>query len=192
MPRPPASDGPGTRERLLSVAHAHLVARGYHGLSLHDIAAEVGIRKASLYHHYPGGKDHLVADALAHALGRIGDAFDAAIAVEETTRGRLVAVARWMRTQDAATARVLRDASGRVPEADIARLAGLFVERMVRPLRRVIDDGVARGELRPHDAELSSALCLGLLTDLAEVPGLQGRPHLEEDVVDLFLRGVGA
>jgi len=43
----------GTRERILSVAETFFAERGYHGTRIHEIAQQVGIQKASLFHHFP-------------------------------------------------------------------------------------------------------------------------------------------
>ena len=45
------------RERVLDGAAKLFTERGYAAVTLRDIAAEVGIRHTSLYHHVPGGKE---------------------------------------------------------------------------------------------------------------------------------------
>ncbi|MGV9801359.1 TetR/AcrR family transcriptional regulator [Mycobacterium sp. NPDC003449] len=42
-----------TVEAILHCAHSSIVAGGYNGFSYADIAAVVGIRKASIHHHFP-------------------------------------------------------------------------------------------------------------------------------------------
>jgi TetR/AcrR family transcriptional repressor of nem operon len=42
-----------TAEAILRCARSSIVAGGYHGFSYADIAAVVGIRKASIHHHFP-------------------------------------------------------------------------------------------------------------------------------------------
>jgi TetR/AcrR family transcriptional regulator, transcriptional repressor for nem operon len=42
-----------TRERLLDSAEALIQERGYSGFSFQDLALQVGIRKASIYYHFP-------------------------------------------------------------------------------------------------------------------------------------------
>lgn len=42
-----------TREKILSTARTQVQAHGYDGLNFRDLAATIGIRAPSLYHHFP-------------------------------------------------------------------------------------------------------------------------------------------
>ncbi|RVA86508.1 TetR/AcrR family transcriptional regulator, partial [Mesorhizobium sp. M7A.F.Ca.CA.004.02.1.1] len=42
-----------TSEKILDVAQSLIVAGGYNGFSYADISADIGIRKASIHHHFP-------------------------------------------------------------------------------------------------------------------------------------------
>jgi len=46
----------GTREAIEAVAARCFAAHGYHRTRLHEIAEEVGIQKASIFHHFAGKK----------------------------------------------------------------------------------------------------------------------------------------
>src|SRR3981081_4203245 len=48
-----AKDG-GTAARILDVAERLVQSRGFNGFSYADVAAELGITKASLHYHFPG------------------------------------------------------------------------------------------------------------------------------------------
>src|SRR5437762_10694573 len=49
-----AQQGPGTAERMLDIAERLVQVRGFNDFSYADIAAELGITKASLHYHFPG------------------------------------------------------------------------------------------------------------------------------------------
>lgn len=59
----PATDAPpdtgegDTRARILDIGERLLLERGYAGFSYQDIAEAVGIRKASIHHHFPAKED---------------------------------------------------------------------------------------------------------------------------------------
>src|SRR5436190_931007 len=57
-----SATGPGEERRreIVDQAAALFDRRGYHGTSLEDVAASVGLRKASLYHYFRG-KDDILA-----------------------------------------------------------------------------------------------------------------------------------
>jgi len=46
-------------------------ARGYEGATLAQLAAATGLGKASLYHHFPGGKAEMAAVLLRQAVARL-------------------------------------------------------------------------------------------------------------------------
>jgi len=59
-----------TDQRILDAAQQLMQAHGYHGVSYAAIAAQVGIRKASVFHHFPT-KEDLVRAAVARYRGTL-------------------------------------------------------------------------------------------------------------------------
>ena len=59
---------PIPRDELLSAARRAFAERGYMGTSMGDVADAVGLRKASLFHHFPS-KEVLYREVIASALG---------------------------------------------------------------------------------------------------------------------------
>jgi TetR/AcrR family transcriptional repressor of nem operon len=55
--------GASSREAILAAAKGIAQARGYGGLNFRDLADEVGIKAASIYHHFPSKADLAVAVA---------------------------------------------------------------------------------------------------------------------------------
>jgi len=53
-----------SREKMIRATVELLRERGYAGTSLGDILARSGGPRGSIYHHFPGGKQELVAEAL--------------------------------------------------------------------------------------------------------------------------------
>ena len=64
-----------TAERLMVLAEAHIGNAGYGGFSFRELAAEIGIKSASVHHHFP--TKATMAAALAR---RYGDRLLAAVA----------------------------------------------------------------------------------------------------------------
>ena len=67
-----------TAERLMDLAETHIRNAGYGGFSFRDLAAEAGIKSASVHHHFP--TKSMMAAAVAR---RYADRFFAAIGQQE-------------------------------------------------------------------------------------------------------------
>jgi AcrR family transcriptional regulator len=63
---------------------------GYDGATLSVISEVTGLGKASLYHHFPGGKEQMAAEVLAHSdrwgAERMGRLLDSALPAEAKVR----------------------------------------------------------------------------------------------------------
>ena len=84
-----AVKGDQTRARLVDAARSLVEAKGYHGAGLNEVLAMAGGPRGSLYHHFPGGKDQLIAEALA-AAGREVDGLVGDLAATAQTSHELV------------------------------------------------------------------------------------------------------
>ncbi len=65
------------KEEILDVATALFAERGYEGTSMNDVAARVGMRKASLFYHF-ATKDALYEAVLDRLIATLGSALQAA------------------------------------------------------------------------------------------------------------------
>ncbi|WP_374762835.1 TetR/AcrR family transcriptional regulator [Yunchengibacter salinarum] len=59
------------RHRLAELLTPVFCEHGYEGASLARLSAAAGLKKASLYHHYPDGKRDMARHVLAHAGARL-------------------------------------------------------------------------------------------------------------------------
>jgi len=50
-----------TAERLMDLAERRMREAGYHGFSFRDLAAEIGIKSASVHHHFPTKAEMVIA-----------------------------------------------------------------------------------------------------------------------------------
>lgn len=152
-------DGRPTRQRIHQAALALFVERGVTETSVRDLAQAAGIAEGTLYRHY-ASKDDLVADLFLTNYA----AFAA--------RLRALCAAPGLRVRlDAVTAEVCRFFDA---EPTLFRFL-LLVQHQALPraaddddnpvsvLHAMIKDAVAAGEITLIDADLGTALVLGLL-----------------------------
>jgi TetR/AcrR family transcriptional regulator, transcriptional repressor for nem operon len=71
-----------TAERPMGLAEAHIRDAGYRGFSFRDLAAELGIKSASVHHHFP-----TKATMAAAVARRYGDRFLEAVAARPGESG---------------------------------------------------------------------------------------------------------
>lgn len=61
MGRPKKTDGPSTKEKILSRAIELFAVKGYDAVSVREITRGLGLNEASLYNHYAGKEELLLA-----------------------------------------------------------------------------------------------------------------------------------
>jgi len=81
-------DRPEGWRRILDVAAALFLERGYTATSLRDIAAAVGVKSGSLYYHF-SSKQALLRAILERGIDVMVEAFDAAAAATRGQSGRV-------------------------------------------------------------------------------------------------------
>jgi AcrR family transcriptional regulator len=96
-PDPKRRDG---RERLLEGAGHLLAEKGYAGMELRDVAERGSAPRGSIYHHFPGGKAQLAAEAAAVDGVRVREAIERSLA-ERGTKGTLAVFGEMFRRRAA-------------------------------------------------------------------------------------------
>ena len=80
----------------MDVAQSHLAGGGYLGVSLEEVAKDVGVSKPALYYHFPGGKEELFVEIVHRSLRHIREGLERAMAGPEDGAGKLREAARWL------------------------------------------------------------------------------------------------
>ncbi len=193
MPKPQTIQSISTRDQALEVTEALLHQHGYLGVSLEVVAQRIGIKKASLYHHFPNGKEELMLEIAHRILKRDEAGFNYAIASSPTATGKLRAVARWMANTSGSTANVLYDSMRFMPEAHQTDLTQSFFAKLYAPIQAVITEGISSGEFRDHDVELSTWSVLAVLAEIHKMLPYTKEPlSLPERLIDFLIRGLHA
>jgi AcrR family transcriptional regulator len=195
MPKPRAqtSEVSSTRDQVLLIAEELLHQHGYLGVSLETVAQRIGIRKASLYYHFPGGKEELMLEIAHGILKRDEDGFKRAIASSVTASGQLRAVARWMATGPGPTELVLHDSMRFMPEEHQGNLTQSFFAKLYQPIHDVVVAGISSKEFRSHDTELSTWSILAILAEVHKMlPHTKNPKTLPDRLINFFIRGLHA
>ena len=137
-----------SRHQVLTATVDLLQEVGYGRLTIEAVATRSGVAKSTIYRHWDGKAD-LVTDAFTTLKQRSpepppGPVRDRVTAILTSIVDRFSTPAQ---PDLACVMPALIDAAERDPE--MAGLSRLLAEESARPLRQVLDEGVAAGELPP-------------------------------------------
>lgn len=159
-----------TRERIVDAAIAQLAEGGYAAATVQAVASRAGVATGSVYRHFPSKAELLAEvfrrasqrelDVLAEVAGGDGGpvAPRIAAAVEAFARRALAAPTR-------AYALIAEPVD---PAVEAERLA--FRRGYRDAFARALDEGVASGELAPHDTETLAAALVGAIGEVLVGP----------------------
>lgn len=192
----PPSEGGALRERILHVATRSFSARGYAATSMRDLAEAAGCTKPALYYYF-GSKEALFAQLIEHHTALITTLIQATLDEPGSLRLRMQSGMRayftLLEREPHALGLLLRAelrAEPGMPAYDFRSLRQTHDAQ----LRRMLEEGVAMGEIRP-DVDLDHAV-LALAAVIEQKCWrlvLHGEPvpaSFPERIIDLFFHGV--
>jgi AcrR family transcriptional regulator len=165
MPRKPAEQTVHPDEILRAAAQV-FYHKGYHGTTMADIAAEVGLTAGSLYHHFPSKQDLLVA-VLDAGLQQITADVRAAVqgAGSPTARLRRIVQIHILSEIENATIATAVIFEGRAA-LDVPETRDHVVRQrdaLEALYRGVVEDGIAAGAFRAVDVGVFVKTLFGAL-----------------------------
>lgn len=175
--------GGTTREAIVLAAQRCFAEHGYAGTSLNDIAAEVGIRRPSLLHHF-GSKDALYGEVFERSLSEWLTRVESVVAGVDDGWVLLDAVidaSSEFFIENPDSVRLIRreaiEGGGNLG-IDVASVLQPMFERAVAFLERHMATGSFR-RMPPQDLLISAyAALFGYFSDAPLLDGLLGEPAL--------------
>lgn len=172
-----ATDKNSALERLLATAERLFAERGYTAVRLRHIAEELGLSKASLYYHCPGGKQELYRRVIERGMDRhrAGLTRCMAEAGNEWT-DKLAAAADWLLAQPHMDMFRVVEADLRELDEECARHLGRVIfESILMPLAKVFDKVASRRPQLAGSEKPDSRLLAGSF--LSIVQGIHMAPN---------------
>ena len=181
-------------EEILDSAIQLFREKGYHATSMQDLADAVGLQKGSLYHHI-ASKEDLLLKIIEQAMNVLIAGVESIMSENISPREKLErAVANHIQvvTGNLGPLTVfIRETYALTPEQQAEIRA---TRRRYRALfEQILQQGVDRGQFRPHDVQLVSLAMFGLGNSIYQwyQPGGRLRPaEIARQFVDLLLRGI--
>jgi len=181
-----------TRERILREASKLFAERGYHGTTTRDVAAAVGIRQPSLFHHYPS-KWSMMEALITYDLDTFAFVEPVSVAQEPAAQ-RLYRYVSWdvdlvvhspYDLSGIYTEEVLRD-----PRYEALGQRG---DRLHASVERIVKDGIASGEFVAMDPAVAREAIYGIiLRTMMKYSGgrLTAGSDLRDQIASFVLRGL--
>lgn len=183
------------RQRVLDVAEELFMARGYSAITLRDIAEALHMKQASLYYHFPEGKEQLFIAVATRMFARHQAGMQAAIdSTGGDLRAQLEALAAWFTAQPPINLMGMMHADmPALHPAQREQLGQIAYDSMFTPLRGMFSAAQARGEIRTVQPDLLAGFFLTLIDGLNHAVGRPGAPTREAmtaEIVVLLLDGL--
>jgi AcrR family transcriptional regulator len=152
-----------TRERIVAAALAQLAEGGYASASVQAVAARAGVATGSVYRYFPS-KSELFAEVFRRASAHEMALFAEATGGENRPASERIAAAVESFARRALAGPVRAYALIAEPVDPSVEAERLIFRRGYRDvLASVLRDGVATGELAPHDSETVAAALVGAI-----------------------------
>jgi AcrR family transcriptional regulator len=184
--RTAGSNGAATWRAIRTAGLKLIVEHGYEGMSLRQLAGEVGIRPGSLYNHI-ATKQQLLFDLVVEHMTGLFAACDAAMAGIDDPAQALAAFCAfhlgYHMSRKAEVFVINFELRSLEPEnrARVVRLRSAYEDRLIGVLKA----GQAAGAFRPTDATLTAYAIIGMLTHVCTWYRDDGRLS-EAQIVDLY------
>ena len=184
-----------SRERAMEAAERLFSRRGFSSVTLRDIGAELGLSHASLYYHFPRGKEELFIEVTERTILRHGSALAAVIA--ETccdVRTRLHGAAAWFLSQPPLD--LIRMAESDMPvlkPEEARRLMELMHAQILRRLQAVLQEADEDGSLHCTNPALVAGAIVGMIESFHSMPEMAIRVtkiDMAKEMLDILLRGL--
>jgi AcrR family transcriptional regulator len=189
------SPAPGGRARILAVARAAFVDRGYADVTMQEIADAAGLTKAAIYYHF-ADKEQLFNQVFLDEVDRLYSGVEAQLAPGPPLRDQLERVALYAFESG-------RGDFGRLV-ADAHRYCGAdhvnaMRERVLHPyalVRAAFAQARESGEIRDVDLDVTTALFFSMVGGQLKVADAGLTPSVPAEtlaaaVADMVVRGIG-
>jgi AcrR family transcriptional regulator len=159
---------PERREQLLQVARRVFADRGYHTVTMDDVAREAGVTKPILYDHFPSKRDlyrDLLEADLATLRNEIRTAIESSRGNRERIRASFQAYFDFVDREGEGFRLLMQEAVG--AEADLRDMMAVFRNDVLRQVTDVIVRE-SRGNLDRREAEDVALGLIGLAEQVAQ------------------------
>ncbi len=193
MPRKPA-DQTVSRADILAAAARVFHERGYHGATMQDISAAVGLTAGSLYHHFKGGKEAILIAVLEAGmdpvLNKVHCIATSPLPPEEKLHQAIQAHVRSVTGQMAVAALMIFEMRTALSLPEVPQRYLAKRDQFEGFYRQMITEGIETGVFRPVDVGVFTRTMLGAsnwVTVWYRPEGRLSGAEIARQIADIFL-----
>lgn len=186
-----------SRTAILNAAERLFVEKGYHAISMREIADEVGMIKAALYYHFRD-KEQLFMAILEGVLNELSALIDQCCTTETSHRRRIETIVQQIMLLPAERRASLRLASQELGNLDAAtrqQFVARYHTQFIGRITGILAAGMACGEFRALDPGIATWTLLGMMYPYFHVTPVTGAPPTESlirQLLSIFFDGLQA
>jgi len=184
---------PQARDRILGAAELLFADNGFAGTSVHDIAEAAGTNRALLFYYFKSKQqlfDSLIEEAHQALVERLRES--GAMEPLDGLRHVVHTLVRFYAERPHVCRMIMKSMLG-AGEPSALPLAD-YQDRILDPVRAVLDGGIQQGRFRPLDRDYLALSLLGMINIFFRRQVLTGGAYdpeaVERHTLDLFLRGL--
>lgn len=181
-------------DRVLDEAEQLFRSRGYHAVTMRDIADQVGVRQASLYYHFPS-KEQLFVAVTERMLDRHRLGLQRAIEQSDhNLRSHLQAAGMWFISQPPIHfLSMFHTDMPLLSEANMNRLLDVATQSIFAPIRQTFAQAQEQGEIRDARPELLAGFFLSVIESIPLVttsPNAAPKEVIVNEMISVLLDGL--
>jgi len=160
---------------ILQAAERLFVERGYHGVSIEQIANAAGVSKGLVHYHFTS-KEHLIVCILEDVLAELSSSLDDILKSDEPSQTKIrIAIKTYLNLANPRLKLARTLLFENVLTENMSKyLASLMEENMLK-LAGLVDAGIAKGEFKPVNSRLVANLMRGATFELIGEAAIQQR-----------------
>jgi AcrR family transcriptional regulator len=185
------------KERILQEAARQFTERGYHGVSMRELADACDVTQAAFYYHFRN-KEAILATILKTYLEEIGTAIDAIRARGGSASEQLTQIVQALfsqRPDQQAVIRLAMQESNNLDQETRRLFFQLYHQRFTGQIEAVLQAGIEQGEFRPLSAATYTWILLGMVSpflmssiQVGDLP--QDAPGKTRLIMEALFRGI--
>ncbi|MCY3414417.1 MAG: TetR/AcrR family transcriptional regulator [Candidatus Heimdallarchaeota archaeon] len=183
-----------SKESILEISERLFMKRGYDGVSVKDITSECGLKKSSIYHHFPGGKEELYEQVVMHKMDRLHHGIIDAINEHKSIESQLESIFKFISNHPPIRMlNMMLVDMAQISKETAFSLSAYAREQVFQPITTLIQTAKDNGSIRDiAQAETVTGVIFAIADGLELAPGTQPEEKfsLMKEVLEMILFGL--